>query len=182
MRRPGVTPGACPRDGGGRHGTFMPCEGAHSVMDFRDPTHAAGYAFERHVIGLLSRDFRVVRWMQDGARAREEIDRSPDLVVEHVRTGTVLGIECKFRSSLYGGDISWAKEYQPAKYRKYAEATGHRTFVVIGVGGTPDAPRYMYCLPLWRADRNRLDPRELKRYRRDPRRKLVYDPASGELR
>jgi hypothetical protein len=151
-------------------------------MDLSDPTHAAGYAFERHVIGLLSRDFRVVKWMQDGARTREEIDFCPDLVVEHVPTGTVVGIECKFRSSLYEGDISWAKEYQPAKYKKYAEQTGHRVFVVIGVGGKPEDPDYMYCLPLWQAFRNRLDPEGLKRYRRDPRRRLVYDPASGELK
>ena len=161
----------------------MPSRGTFTVMpDFRDPTHAAGYAFERHVIRLLGRDFRVVGWMQDGARARSEIDFSPDLVVEHVPTGTTIGIECKYRSTLFGGHISWAKESQPAKYRKFAEATGRRTFVVIGVGGAPERPGYMYCLPLWQARRNRLDPAELKRYRRDPRRKFAYDPASGELR
>ncbi len=63
-------------------------------------------------------------WMGDGARGREEIDFSPDLVVEHLPTGTVIGIECKFRSTLFGGNISWAKEYQPAKYRRFADATG----------------------------------------------------------
>ncbi len=161
----------------------MPSPGTFIVMpDFNDPTHAAGYAFERHVIGLLSRDFRVIGWMQDGMRAREEIDFSPDLVVEHVPTGTVIGIECKFRSSLFGGNISWAKEYQPSKYRRFAAQTGHRTFVVIGVGGTPERPDYMYCLPLWQAQHNRLKPADLKRYRRDPRRKFVYDRATGELR
>jgi hypothetical protein len=152
------------------------------MPDFRDPTHEAGYAFEKHVIGLLSRDFRVLKWMQDGARTREEIDRSPDLIVEHVPSGATIGIECKFRSTLFEGNLSWAKEYQPAKYRKFAEQTGHRTFVVIGVGGTPERPDYMYCLPLWQARRNRLDPADLKRYRRDPRRKFTYDPASGELK
>jgi hypothetical protein len=142
----------------------------------------AGYAFEKHVIRLLSRDFRVIAWMQDGNRAREEIDFSPDLVVEHVPSGTVIGIECKYRSTLFNGDISWAKEYQPDKYRRFAEQTGYRTFVVIGVGGTPEHPDYMYCLPLWQARHNRLKPDDLKRYRRDPRRKFAYDRASGELR
>lgn len=152
------------------------------MPDLTDPTHAAGYAFERHVIDLLSRDFEVISWMQDGARTREEIDRSPDLVVRHRPTGTVLGIECKFRSTLFGGNISWAKEYQPAKYRKFAEQTGHKTFVIIGVGGSGDRPDYMYCLPLWQAGHNMLKPRDLKRYRRDPRRKLSYDRAAGMLR
>jgi hypothetical protein len=161
----------------------MPSPDTFTLMpDFTDPTHEAGYAFERHVIGLLSRDFRVIGWMGDGARERGEIDFSPDLVVEHVPSGTVIGIECKFRSTLFGGNISWAKEYQPAKYRRFAAQTGHKTFVVIGVGGTPERPDYMYCLPLWQAQHNRLKPDDLKRYRRDPRRKLVYDRASGELR
>ena len=152
------------------------------MRDFDDRTHAAGYAFERHVIGLLGPEFRVVAWMGDGARTREEIDLSPDLVVEHRPSGAVIGIECKFRSTLYGGLISWAKEYQPSKYRKFAGQTGHRVFVVIGIGGRPDDPEYMYCLPLWQARFNRLKPGELKRYRRNPRRRLSFDPASGDLR
>ncbi|HUL62186.1 MAG TPA: hypothetical protein VLT35_03915 [Methanocella sp.] len=152
------------------------------MPDAIDPTHAAGEAFERHVIGLLSRDFRVIGWMGDGARPRAEIDFSPDLVVEHVPSGTVIGIECKFRSTLFGGHLAWAKEYQPEKYRRFAERTGRRTFVVIGVGGTPERPGYMYCLPLWQARHNRLKPDDLKRYRRDPRRKFAYDPATGELK
>jgi len=161
----------------------MPSPDTFSVMpDFSDPTHEAGYAFERHVIGLLGKDFKIVRWMQDGARSREEIDFCPDLVVEHLPSGAVIGIECKYRSTLFEGNISWAKEYQPAKYQKYAQATGHRIFVVIGIGGTPGRPDYMYCLPLWQARHNRLKPAELKRYRRDPRRKFAYDPATGELR
>lgn len=148
-----------------------------------DPTHAAGHAFERHVIGLFGgKDFKVLRWMQDGLRPREEIDVSPDLVVEHVPTGVVLGIECKFRSGLFEGNIAWAKEYQPAKYQRYAERTGHRVFIVIGVGGAPGDPDYMYCLPLWQARFNFLDPSVLKRYRRSPRRKFTYDRASGELK
>jgi len=161
----------------------MPSPDTFNVMpDYSDPTHEAGHAFERHVIGLLGRDFKLIKWMEDGTRAREEIDFSPDLVVEHRPTGTIMGIECKFRSTLFEGNISWAKEYQPAKYRKFADATGHKTFVVIGVGGAPERPDYMYCLPLWQARHNRLKPDDLKRYRRDPRRKFAYDKASGELK
>lgn len=146
-----------------------------------DPTHEAGAAFEKYVVGLFGGDFRILQWMGQGA-SREDIDAGPDLVVEHLPTGTVFGVECKYRATLFKGRLGWAKEYQPAKYRRYAEATGRRVFVVIGVGGSPGRPDYLYCLPLWQAGRNRLDPAALKRYRRGPRRKFAYDAAAGGLR
>lgn len=152
------------------------------MPDSIDPTHASGYEFEKHVIGLFGREFNLLGWMQDGVRTRKEIEFCPDLILEHLPTGTVFGVECKFRSSLFGGNISWAKEYQPSKYQRYAEQTGHRVFVVIGIGGDPADPDYMYCLPLWKARHNMLDPSVLKRFRRNPCRKFVYDRTSGELK
>ncbi|MCD1294706.1 hypothetical protein CUJ83_06795 [Methanocella sp. CWC-04] len=151
--------------------------------EYIDPTHSLGYAFEKHVIGLFGKDFKVIKWILDGAgHTREEIDFNPDITVEHLPTGDVIGIECKFRSTLYNGSISWAKEYQLAKYDRYKERTGNPVFVIIGLGGTPEKPEVMYCLPLWKAKYNILDTRELKRYRRDSRKKFSWDGKSGELR
>lgn len=152
------------------------------TVDFRDPTHTLGYEFERHVISLFGKEFKILAWATDGLRTRQEIDFKPDLEVEHLPTKTVFGVECKFRSSLFGGNISWAKEYQPEKYRRYADQTGRRVFVIIGIGGTPTGPDYMYCLPLWQAKFNFLNPDVLKRYRRNPRRNFEYDKASGQLK
>lgn len=148
-----------------------------------DPTHAAGLAFERYVISLFGKEFTVLNWIQDGTeRTRSEIDFSPDLVIKHNESGAIFAVECKFRSSRFEGAISWAKEYQIGKYERYQDATGNRVYIVIGLKGEPDAPEYMYCLPLWQARQNILNTIGLKRYRRDPRRKFTWDKAAGGLR
>lgn len=152
------------------------------VEQDEDPTHTMGYDFERYVLGLLGKEFRVVSWMQDGPHTREEIDFNPDIVVEHIKTGDMIGIECKFRSSRFNGLISWAKEYQLSKYYRYRENTRNPLFIVIGLGGKPDDPECMYCIPLWQASHNILNTLPLKRYRRNPRRKFVWNKATGELK
>lgn len=146
-----------------------------------DPTHAAGLAFERHVMGLFGKDFKILSWMQDGTRTKEEIDFSPDLVVQHIESGEVFGVECKYRSTHFFGKLTWAKEYQLKKYDRYRATTGHKLFIVIGLGGTPEKPDYMYCIPAWQATRALIDKDSVKRYRRDPRRKFKRDPRTHQL-
>lgn len=138
-----------------------------------DPTHLAGLAFEKRVVGLFGGDFEV-RWLREGA-TREEVDFGPDLEVRHAATGDAFGVECKYRSSHFRGRLPWAKEYQLDKYRRYREETDRPLFIVIGLGGAPEKPDYMYCVPAWRARATMLDADALKRYRRDPGRKFRWD-------
>jgi hypothetical protein len=146
-----------------------------------DPTHVAGVEFEKYVVSLFGRDFRILSWMQDESATREEIDFKPDLEVEHVASGTAFGVECKYRSSHFLGRLAWAKEYQLNKYDRYREKTGRRLFIVIGLGGRPDKPDYVYCIPAWQAAHTMLDTDALKRYRRDPRRKFRWDAGTRML-
>ncbi len=148
-------------------------------MMVEDPTHALGYAFEKHVLRLLEKEFEVVRWMRDGTSTKEEIDFSPDIVVRNKKTGAIAGIECKFRSTHFRGQISWAKEYQLKKYERFKEKAGCQLFIVIGLGGTPESPDSMYCVPLWQAASRRLDADALKRYRRNPQRPFAW--SAGQL-
>ncbi len=134
-------------------------------------TFAAGLEFERHVAGLFGKEFRV-KWMREATK--EEVDLNPDLEVEHIGSGEAFGVECKYRASHYLGRLSWAKEYQLRKYGRY-RGTGRRLFVVIGLGGAPDKPDYMYLIPAWQAGHTMLPADRLKRYRRDPMRKFGWD-------
>ncbi|HTX43506.1 MAG TPA: hypothetical protein VMC61_02165 [Methanocella sp.] len=140
-------------------------------------SHAAGLGFERHVIRLFGKDFKV-RWMREASK--KEVDLGPDLEVQHVESGDVFGVECKYRASHFLGRLPWAKEYQLRKYGRYREA-GLPLFIVIGLGGTPERPDYMYCIPAWRAAHTMLDADRLKRYRRDPRRKFRWDVRERRL-
>jgi len=139
-----------------------------------DPTHVAGATFERHVAGLFGKEFRILKWMLEGA-TKEEVDFSPDLEIQHIKTGRIFGVECKYRSSHFLGRLAWAKEYQLKKYDRYRQQTGYPLFIVIGLGGTPEKPDYMYFVPAWQAGQTLLNTDALKRYRRDPRRKFHWD-------
>jgi len=139
-----------------------------------DASHISGLAFEKHVVGLFGNDFKILRWMREGA-SREEVDFCPDLEIMHVRTGDVFGVECKYRSTHHLGWLAWAKEYQLRKYGRYCEVSGRHLFIVIGLGGTAEKPDYMYCIPSWQAGHNMLEADRLKRYRRNPLRKFRWD-------
>ena len=143
-------------------------------MNDTDPTHRLGSEFERHILRLLESEFAIESWMGDGAHTKEEIDFSPDIVAKNRATGTILGVECKFRSSHHLGRISWAKEYQLKKYGRFTENADCPLFIVIGLGGTPDTPDYMYSVPLRQAIHNRIDADTLKRYRRNPQRPFEW--------
>lgn len=145
-----------------------------------DHTHELGLAFEKHVLSLLEKRFDIISWMQDGTHLKEEIDFCPDIVARDRKTGAVMGIECKFRSTHVLGRISWAKEYQLKKYERFREKAGCPLFIVIGLGGEPEKPDYLYCVPLWQAAHNRLDASSIKRYRRNPQRPFEWE--SGQLK
>jgi hypothetical protein len=148
-------------------------------MPGEDPTHVSGLEFEEHVKSLFGRDFEV-KWIRDGA-TKEEVDLNPDLEVRHVASGEVFGVECKYRASHFLGRLPWAKEYQLKKYDRYVDVTGRRLFIIIGLGGTPKKPGYMYCVPSWQAGATMLDRDALKRYRRDPGRKFRWDERARQL-
>jgi hypothetical protein len=112
--------------------------------------------------------------------AKEEVDLNPDLEVEYAPTGDSFGVECKYRASHFLGRIPWAKEFQLRKYGHYRES-GKRLFIIIGLGGTPESPDYMYCIPAWQAVSTMLEVDYIKRYRRDPERKFRWDRAERRL-
>ncbi|MDI6896855.1 hypothetical protein [Methanocella conradii] len=163
----------CPKNKQKRYSALV------EAMSGEDYTHEAGLAFERHVIGLFGKDFKI-RWMREGA-TKEEVDFSPDLEVEHIETGDVFGVECKYRASHFMGRLPWAKEYQLKKYSRYREKTGRLLFIVIGLGGTPERPDYMYCVPAWEAKATMLDVDGIKRHRRSPLRRFRWDSREKRL-
>jgi hypothetical protein len=91
-----------------------------------------------------------------------------------IRVVERFAVECKYRTnpsvSQKSGKpvISWAKPYQIENYKKFSQKRRMPVFVVIGLGGRPDSPDVMYCLPLQEAKYPELFFSLLNNYEKDP--------------
>ncbi|MBN8221375.1 MAG: hypothetical protein J0L53_10665 [Spirochaetes bacterium] len=120
-----------------------------------------GHIFERLVAETFasnSKYFTIEDWSADNHNKttgiKVEANQNPDLVIRYNPTGERFAVECKYRtnpsiSQKNGGPvISWAKPYQIENYKAFSNRRRIPVFVVIGLGGKPDDPDIMYCLPL----------------------------------
>lgn len=112
-----------------------------------------GQDFEKFAISLFNKEsFRLKEWRSDkyhnGRYA--ESNRYPDIVMElQLQTGEYpFAIECKWRKDFYKGSIEWATEKQIEIYNTFATERGIPVFVMIGIGGEPNAPESVYIAPL----------------------------------
>lgn len=114
-----------------------------------------GRDFEIWVKDHFNQDFfNLKEWRGDkydkGTYA--ESNRYPDMEWEfHYDKENVtetFAVECKWRSDFYNGSIEWASEDNIAIYNRFAKERNMPVFVIIGVCGTPSAPREVYVVPL----------------------------------
>lgn len=74
----------------------------------------------------------------------------PDLQLSRMNEGkeTHIAIECKFRTGLENGFVSFAYDEQLKRYKQFEEQSKIPVIVVLGLGGTPEAPNNVYEIPL----------------------------------
>lgn len=109
-----------------------------------------------------------------------ESDQNPDITMRYITTKELFSIECKFRSSLYDDKVNWARNDQIINYLSYAAKTGRPTFVVIGLGGSPDNPNRMFCIPIAEAKYPDLFISMLRNYERIPSQKFFWKNGNLE--
>jgi hypothetical protein len=140
-----------------------------------------GNDFERYVVNLFDeRYFSIVDWTSDISRKHDrlvESDGNPDLTVRYnyKDRNELFCVECKYRSGFYNGKLHWAKPYQMERYQRYARERGLPFFVVIGLGGKPDNPDFLFCIPLEEAKYPALYPSVLEKYERDPYKRFFWN-------
>ncbi|MEW4570107.1 hypothetical protein AB1L88_19755 [Tautonia sp. JC769] len=150
-----------------------------------------GYLFEQWVVKRFNRRyFTIKEWRgdkyADGIYA--ESSTYPDLEIEFGLRDTrvVFAVECKWRKR-YDSDerpgIEWATERQIENYQRFQRERGIPVFVVIGMGGEPDAPNDLFVANL---DQLRY-PFASAKYLASLRRSRVetdfyFDDDRGELR
>jgi hypothetical protein len=133
-----------------------------------------GDAFENYVVDHFDKQyFSIVFWSGDHCRKRNirvESDTYPDLVIRYNRSNKneTFAVECKYRKNHYKGKLNWSKYGQIERYTDFQELTQIPVFVVIGLGGEPDKPDRMFCIPLNDIDYVGLYPSVYEKYERKP--------------
>jgi len=142
-----------------------------------------GVAFEKYVIGLFDpKYFALNEWTRDISGKTNgyvvESDANPDLVMRYKPSDDRIAIECKFRSSLYKGALHWTTAKKLTGYQAYAKRTGCMTYVVIGLGGVPDAPERMFCVPVVEVKYPVLYPLVFEQFERTATKRFFWDGAT----
>ncbi|MCG6142802.1 restriction endonuclease [Leptospira mtsangambouensis] len=139
-----------------------------------------GHEFEQYVAELFTSQgnyFSIIEWTPDNSKKhknfRVESNQNPDLVIQYNPTKEKFAVECKFRSGLYknrtapnGAVLKWSYPEQIKRYKQFSIERKIPVFVVIGLGGEPDDPEYMFCIPLEEAKYPELFTSLLEKYER----------------
>jgi hypothetical protein len=144
-----------------------------------------GDVFEKYILNLFdlaSKRFRLVDWRSDKITEGGHYALSnhlPDIVLDlkNKRGYHRFAIECKWRSGFQNGKIEWAKDYQIRNYWDYQNQNNIPVFIVIGVGGTPNAPEHLYVARLEEVARyTSLFQSTMKQYQKHSKGSFFYDP------
>jgi hypothetical protein len=127
-----------------------------------------GDKFERYVAERFNDElFSIVEWTTDMSRKHNrfvESDCNPDLVIRDRKTNQIFCVECKYRSRLVNGYFDWSYPSQMDRYFSYARKRNISFYAVLGLGGTPDFPSEIFCIPLEEAKTPQIHISTLQKY------------------
>jgi len=143
-----------------------------------------GNLFEKYVVDRLDPEyFSIVEWTTDISRKHSrtvESDMNPDLVVRFKPSNEMFAIECKYRSRLNNNKLEWSNDGQRARYLQFSLERKIPVFIVIGLGGHPEHPDNVFCIPLEQAKYSGLYPSLFGKYYHDPSNDFFWN--GSELR
>ena len=132
-----------------------------------------GQIFEERVNDLFSKKYFLIAEKTHSTETNQEeyveSSMNPDFIYRYKPTGELFAVECKYRSSLIDGKLSWSNPKQLKRYQKFQRERNIPVFIVIGLGGE-DVSEYkeMFCIPLEEAKYPDLYPSVFKKFSRDP--------------
>jgi hypothetical protein len=120
-------------------------------LDIESENVEKGNRFERYVVDKFDdKFFSIVEWTTDMCRKHNryvESDCNPDLVIRDRETNEIFCVECKYRSRLVNGFFNWSYPDQMDRYFSYSHDRNIPFYVVLGLGGSPDSPNELFCIP-----------------------------------
>ena len=110
------------------------------------------YEFEKYVLSQFNKDeYRLHEWRGDKylrGWGGPPTNSSPDLELEHTKSGERFAVECKNRTHLSDKKFMWATPIKHRKYIAYQQKTHIPVYVAFGLGGEPMAPAFFAVMPL----------------------------------
>jgi len=149
-----------------------------------------GHEFEKYVLNLFKEKFSIVDVTSDYASksgAFVESSMNPDLTLRCKKSNQKFAVECKFRSDLYWNPnkkaymLQWSNPAQMRRYQEYQQKNAIPVFVVIGLDGSPNKPKYMFCIPLNEAKYPDLFESILEKHERSPTKPFQWNHSSKQL-
>jgi hypothetical protein len=138
-----------------------------------------GDNFEKYVAERFDdKLFSIVEWTTDMSRKHNrfvEADCNPDLVIRDRKTNNIFCIECKYRSRLVNEYFEWSYPDQMDRYFSYAHERKIPFYAVLGLGGSPDFPSEVFCIPLEGAKNPQIHINTLQKYRHNPGENFIWD-------
>lgn len=149
-------------------------------------TSVKGDAFERLVQGMFPDDEFVLlnnpRREHDAEGRTSEGVKDPNFKYLHQRSGHTLWIECRYRKDTYYDQVQWATPAQLNRLRNFQkDVEPEAVYVFIGLGGKPERPDHIFCVPLHDAICPSLPLGKLKEFEHHDRHR-PFNYSFGHLR
>lgn len=146
--------------------------------EFSNKPEWKGLRFEEYVNDLFDETDFAISERTHSHRTNEEryVESSlnPDFVFRHKRSNDLVAVECKYRSNLYQGKLSWCNPSQLKRYRDFAKERKIPVYAIIGMGTDDSLPDELFVIPLEEAKYPALYPSVFQKYSRNPKMKLTW--------
>jgi len=164
--------------------------------DMKEKFKAIGKAFEDYIQTLIFKnnkerdyfalEYRTPDYYDAKSGIYAESNLEPDFRIRYNPTGDVFAVECKYRSDLSQNKqgkyvLSWSNPTQLRRYQKYQQERKIPIYVVIGLGGDPNNPEKVYCIPLSEIKYPQIYPSVLKRYEHQPNELFFWNAKEKRL-
>lgn len=152
-----------------------------------DPNVKAGLDFEKYVVQKFNPQFfQLDEWTGDkfvaGRYANASLQPDIQVTLKTAAGAFSLAVECKWRSKKDGDFIWFTEDKQLIRYQEFAKQTGKPTFIVLGVGGNPNAPEELYLIPVFAFKRGIQHQSSLNHFRKaNLEQGFFFDAESNEL-
>lgn len=147
-----------------------------------------GRDFEKYVVNRFPKKYYTIKeWRSDkcvnGHYAESNTYPDLELVLHLGKSEYPFAVECKWRNGFSdNGYIQWCDDSQLVRYQQYASDKSLSVFIILGVGGEPSSPEYVYCVPLKAMKFSDAKKSYLEGFIHDKSKEFYYYAKEDELR